>query len=107
MLKQYSAAGAKTTKWNLNMLMLVVVEKAICQAQSLKQRYSHFSLIERFMCDNFKCYSLNVVHASSQVDMDAGLYFTLVSLLFSISIFNIFKNITFTCIHCITIDHNE
>jgi len=44
------------------------------------------------MCDNFKCYSLNVVHASSQVGMDAELYFTLVSLLFSaisISIFNI------------------
>jgi len=47
----------------------------------------------------FKCYSLNVVHAcsiysSSQVGMDAGLYFTLVSLPFSvisISIFNVFK----------------
>jgi len=35
------------------------------------------------MCDNFKRYSLNVVHACSVVGMDAGLYFTLVSLLFS------------------------
>jgi len=26
------------------------------------------------MCGNFKCYSLNVVHYSSQVNMDAGLY---------------------------------
>jgi len=28
------------TKWNLNVLMLVVVEKAIYHAQSLKQGYS-------------------------------------------------------------------
>jgi len=37
-----------------------------------------FLLIEselRSICDNFKCYSLNVIHASSQVSMDAGLYF--------------------------------
>jgi len=40
MLKQYSATCARNTKWNLNMLMLVVVEKAIYQAQSLKQSYS-------------------------------------------------------------------
>jgi len=40
MLKQYSAAYTTITKWNLNKLMLVVVEKAIYQAQSLKQSYS-------------------------------------------------------------------
>jgi len=28
------------TKWNLNILVLVVVEKAIYQAQSVKQSYS-------------------------------------------------------------------
>jgi len=40
MLKQYSAACTRITKWNLNMLMLVVVEKAIYQAQNLEQSYS-------------------------------------------------------------------
>jgi len=49
MLKQYSAACARITKWNLNMLMLVVVEKAIYQAQ-IKELFSNknknFLLIE-------------------------------------------------------------
>jgi len=40
MLKQFNATCAKITKWNLNMLMLVVVEKAIYQAISLKQSCS-------------------------------------------------------------------
>jgi len=48
------------------------------------------------MCDNFKCYSLNVVHVCSIVihkDMDAGLYFTLVSIA-AISISIIFTSIS-------------
>jgi len=40
MLKQYRAACARIMKYNLNMLILVVVEKAIYQAQSLEQNYS-------------------------------------------------------------------
>jgi len=34
MLKQYSAACTRIVTWNLNMLMLMVVEKAIYQAQN-------------------------------------------------------------------------
>jgi len=61
---------------------------SIYQVQSLKQHYSQTKTKTsqsklRSMCDNFKCDSLNVVHTSSQVGMDTGLYFTLVSLLFS------------------------
>jgi len=41
MLKQYSAACTRFTyKMDLIILMLVVVEKVIYQAQSLKQNYS-------------------------------------------------------------------
>jgi len=40
MLKQYSAGCARIAKYNLNMLMLVVVEKTTYQAQSLEQNYS-------------------------------------------------------------------
>jgi len=40
MLKQYSAACARITKWSSNILILAVAEKAIYQAQSLKQTYS-------------------------------------------------------------------
>jgi len=54
-----------------NVFMLVVVEKAIYQVQSLKQNYSqtktsHLSVESklRSMCENFMCYSLNVFHAS-------------------------------------------
>jgi len=44
MLKQYSAACTRFTyKMDLIILILVVVEKAIYQAQSLKQSYSQTS----------------------------------------------------------------
>jgi len=70
MLKQYSTD--LRMKWNLNILMLVVVEKVIYQAQSLKQSYFQTKTKtseseKRSMCDNFKCYSLNVGHACSIV----------------------------------------
>jgi len=54
MLKRYSAACARITKWNLNMFMLVVVEKAIYQAQSLKK-----VILKESMCDNFR-YSIEL-----------------------------------------------
>jgi len=84
------------------MLMLVVVEKAIYQAQSQKQSYSQTKSKTSHL---FKCYSLNVVHACSIVVMDAGLYFTLVSLLFSaISFLFKFLNIIFTLVHISSMD---
>jgi len=52
----FSAACARITEWNLNMLilacMLVVVEKAIYQAQNLKQNYSQTKKTSHLMSLN-------------------------------------------------------
>jgi len=53
MLKQYSPTCARITKWNLNKLMLAVVDKAIYQAQIYSQtklKTSHLLSLNRDPC---------------------------------------------------------
>jgi len=93
--------------------MALVVEKAINQAQNLKQCNSQSKTKFLSLSPNrdpcviisSRCYILNVVHACSTVVHKCVwilVYFTLVSWLFSavsISIFNIFKYYFYTSIN--------